>query len=627
MAKQETTFIAVNFLTANFNRISACKVEMSRIVDWDIKQDLEIFIKPPTSEFTLTYEHQIKWDDVQNAQPFDKAWPQILDFLSPAHYFVGHHKEFHKKVMETCCKHYNLKSPKISNEWICTFQLSRSTWNFPNCKTPEIVGQRIGLDFHSHNSVSNLIAQILIKANCDGGSWQAGTSKLKGTRLKKDADELNAKGKPPVPDKDGNNIQNKERAGKGQENNTVWKPKNSDQRKRALMLRGLGGALGDENEITKAQRSARVEEDHTAWDGEDSIEEKRATKDRLKAALKDENKITQKEEKKYKTKPDGITYRGETKNGLKHGKGTLIFPNGDKYVGAFEVGKRHGQGIFTYSYSRIYTGDFKDDKFEGQGVQNFANGEKYEGSFLDGERHGLGIQTFASGNIYEGTFKDNKRDGEGIYTYSDGTVFNGQWEKGKPHGEGTYTFFDGSTRNGQWKPLPLNPRRSVDLKSTTTAQKAAKIKAQEEKTKRAEKQKTSTSELNQRSGVFKNQGEESLIYRAKRAAEQKAEEGADSKAYQWPTFRENQRAKRAKEEEKTRVERAQKAAVERVERTKKAEEERKRAEAEKVKKAEEERKRAEAAKAKRAEEERKNPNIKSVLFVIALFILILYFLS
>jgi hypothetical protein len=85
-------------------------------------------------------------------------------------------------------------------------------------------------------------------------------------------------------------------------------------------------------------------------------------------------------------------YKGEMRNGHKHGHGTRIYHTGAVYTGSFRLGQRHGHGLFTYQ-----------------------NGDTYDGEWVAGQQHGSG--TFvekSSGNTYVGGWKNNKRFGEGI---------------------------------------------------------------------------------------------------------------------------------------------------------------------------------------------------------------------
>ena len=41
------------------------------------------------------------------------------------------------------------------------------------------------------------------------------------------------------------------------------------------------------------------------------------------------------------------SYTGETKLGMRHGRGVYLYNNGDTYDGAWEWGKKHGYGTYT----------------------------------------------------------------------------------------------------------------------------------------------------------------------------------------------------------------------------------------------------------------------------------------
>lgn len=85
-------------------------------------------------------------------------------------------------------------------------------------------------------------------------------------------------------------------------------------------------------------------------------------------------------------------YKGEIKNGQRHGQGSCIYHSGAKYEGTFRLGQRHGHGLYT-----------------------FQNGDTYDGDWVDDQQHGSG--TFveaATGNTYTGGWKNDKKFGEGV---------------------------------------------------------------------------------------------------------------------------------------------------------------------------------------------------------------------
>jgi hypothetical protein len=53
-------------------------------------------------------------------------------------------------------------------------------------------------------------------------------------------------------------------------------------------------------------------------------------------------------------------YEGDTKNGMKHGRGKYKYPDGSFYEGEFENNKKHGKGYYKAANGDIYEGEFKD---------------------------------------------------------------------------------------------------------------------------------------------------------------------------------------------------------------------------------------------------------------------------
>ena len=83
--------------------------------------------------------------------------------------------------------------------------------------------------------------------------------------------------------------------------------------------------------------------------------------------------LTVEEEKKY------MSYRMVTDlfdfDELKTRKDFLIKRYKESlYRGEIKDGKRHGQGICVYSVTRLYEGDWSEDKRHGKGYERFSNG-------------------------------------------------------------------------------------------------------------------------------------------------------------------------------------------------------------------------------------------------------------
>ena len=167
-------------------------------------------------------------------------------------------------------------------------------------------------------------------------------------------------------------------------------------------------------------------------------------------------------------------YIGETKNGKKHGQGTLNYENGAKYVGEYKDDLKHGQGTYIFANGDKYIGEFKNGMYDGKGTYTFASGNKYVGEYKYGKRNGQGIYTFVDGDKYVGEYKDNLRNGPGTLTLANGNKYIGEWKDSKYHsqeilndessnkyveedkddkrnGQATYTYPNGDKYVGEWK--------------------------------------------------------------------------------------------------------------------------------------------------------------------------------
>ena len=96
-------------------------------------------------------------------------------------------------------------------------------------------------------------------------------------------------------------------------------------------------------------------------------------------------------------------YRGEWKEGLRHGNGTMWYENGYIYEGDWKDGLRHGNGKYRLLKKYVYEGKWKDDKKDGKGFE--INGDVYyEGEWKEGLRHGNGFEIM-NNEIYKVKFE------------------------------------------------------------------------------------------------------------------------------------------------------------------------------------------------------------------------------
>jgi len=140
--------------------------------------------------------------------------------------------------------------------------------------------------------------------------------------------------------------------------------------------------------------------------------------------------------------------------------GPQVWPDGASYDGEYKRGLKHGMGRFSWASGAVYEGDFVEDRLEGSGYFRWPCGSTYEGAWRDGRMHGFGLFTWSDGRSYEGEYKHDFKDGQGVFRWPDGRRYDGQWKDGVQHGSGTFTSAKGRCKITQWQDGQLVRNRS-----------------------------------------------------------------------------------------------------------------------------------------------------------------------
>jgi len=118
----------------------------------------------------------------------------------------------------------------------------------------------------------------------------------------------------------------------------------------------------------------------------------------------------------------GETYEGGCKNGLREGKGKLIYIDGKVYEGEWKTDLPDGKGKVTYTDGVVYDGYWKANKYHGKGTLTVPNGFVYEGEWKESQKDGKGKQTWSDGEVYEGEFKKGEYGGKGKFYRKPGSI-------------------------------------------------------------------------------------------------------------------------------------------------------------------------------------------------------------
>lgn len=118
---------------------------------------------------------------------------------------------------------------------------------------------------------------------------------------------------------------------------------------------------------------------------------------------------------------DGYEYKGQWKDNLMHGEGTMTFSSGQVFVGIWEYGcaikiTRKTYGGYPSTVQDVYVGEMNKGYLHGKGTITYTQ-PIWSG---DGYR-----------KKYEGEWKYGVITGNGKMTYSDESVIEGEWKDGK----------------------------------------------------------------------------------------------------------------------------------------------------------------------------------------------------
>jgi DNA polymerase-3 subunit epsilon len=158
-----STFVAIDFETADTGRDSACAVGLVRVEKGQIVRRECLYIRPPRREFQFTYIHGITWERVAGEPAFRELWPKIKPFFEGASFLAAHNASFDRSVLTACCQAARVVPPSLPFE--CTVKLARQVWSIRPTTLPDVCRRlKIGLRHHDALSDAEACAKIFLAA-------------------------------------------------------------------------------------------------------------------------------------------------------------------------------------------------------------------------------------------------------------------------------------------------------------------------------------------------------------------------------------------------------------------------------------------------------------------------------
>jgi DNA polymerase-3 subunit epsilon len=158
-----STFVAIDFETADHGPDSACAIGLVRVESGRVVHRDGVLIRPPRSRILFTGVHGITWPMVAAAPTFAEVWPRLLTRLDGAGFLAAHNAPFDRRVLTACCEAAGLTPPPLP--FVCTVQLSRKRWGLKPNDLPSVC-RRLGIGLIHHDAASDAeaCARIILAA-------------------------------------------------------------------------------------------------------------------------------------------------------------------------------------------------------------------------------------------------------------------------------------------------------------------------------------------------------------------------------------------------------------------------------------------------------------------------------
>ena len=142
-------FIAIDFETANKNRISACAIGLIFVKDFKIVFSQKHFIKPPIGQEFLSFNsniHNIYKEDVEYSFTFEELWEDEFSKYFNNNLIVFHNASMDLSILKNLFEHFSISNFDI--DYIDTMQLAEKSGN-PKKLTE--LAEKFGIEIENHH--------------------------------------------------------------------------------------------------------------------------------------------------------------------------------------------------------------------------------------------------------------------------------------------------------------------------------------------------------------------------------------------------------------------------------------------------------------------------------------------
>jgi DNA polymerase III subunit epsilon len=151
---RDSSFVAIDFETANPSRVSICAAGLAVFENGDLAEAPYWLVRPPKGHGWFRDDfiecHGLTHLDVLNAPEFSVIAPEMLARLTRADLVIAHNAAFDIEHLRATLDHFGLPRPEF--DYICTCQLARRVW--PELENHQLstLTAHIGHDFNHHHA-------------------------------------------------------------------------------------------------------------------------------------------------------------------------------------------------------------------------------------------------------------------------------------------------------------------------------------------------------------------------------------------------------------------------------------------------------------------------------------------
>lgn len=147
-----SSFVALDFETANGSPESICSVGMVKVVDHQITENFYTLVNPKDyfSKFNIKI-HKIDPSDVEDAPTFDVVFPYMMDFIGDLP-VVAHNAKFDMNVLFKSLIKLNINIPDMN--YFCSCVLARKTVDNHKYGLAPMMSY-YNIDFNGHHHALN----------------------------------------------------------------------------------------------------------------------------------------------------------------------------------------------------------------------------------------------------------------------------------------------------------------------------------------------------------------------------------------------------------------------------------------------------------------------------------------